>query len=234
MAEEAKKLLAAYKAAFPHTIPVLTAFWMIAFAYGLLMQSKGYGFPWAVIMSCAYCGSMQFAAIPFLTVAFDPLNVFILSLMVNARHVFYSLSMLGKYKNTGKYAVPLIYSLCDETFSLCATLETPKGIEDKHFYFAISSLNYVYWITGTFIGCVAGGAITFNTTGLDFALTALFVVLLLEQCKTRSSRIPAIIGLIASAGALAVFGPSHFIIPAMIVIFIILRILRGRYVSDAD
>mgnify|MGYP000721723610 CR=1 FL=1 len=168
----------ALRAAFPATIPVMTGFLCLGTAYGLLMQSKGYGPGWAVLMSAiAFGGSMQFVAVTLLTTAFDPVQAFLLSVMVNARHMFYGLSLLDKYKGLGKVQTFLIYVLCDETFSLVSTLEPPEGVARRDFYFWLSLLDYLYWITGTALGGLLGSFLTFDTTGLDFALTALFVVL---------------------------------------------------------
>ena len=168
----------ALRAAFPATIPVMTGFLCLGTAYGLLMQSKGYGPGWSVLMSAiAFGGSMQFVAVTLLTTAFDPVQAFLLSVMVNARHMFYGLSLLDKYKGLGKVRAFLIYVLCDETFSLMSTLEPPEGVARRDFYFWISLLDYLYWITGTALGGLLGSFLTFDTTGLDFALTALFVVL---------------------------------------------------------
>ena len=168
----------ALRAAFPATIPVMTGFLCLGTAYGLLMQSKGYGPGWSVLMSAiAFGGSMQFVAVTLLTTAFDPVQAFLLSVMVNARHMFYGLSLLDKYKGLGKVRAFLIYVLGDETFSLMSTLEPPEGVARRDFYFWISLLDYLYWITGTALGGLLGSFLTFDTTGLDFALTALFVVL---------------------------------------------------------
>ena len=168
----------ALRAAFPATIPVMTGFLCLGTAYGLLMQSKGYGPGWSVLMSAiAFGGSMQFVAVTLLTTAFDPVQAFLLSVMVNARHMFYGLSLLDKYKGLGKVRPFLIYVLCDETFSMVSTLEPPEGVARRDFYFWISLLDYLYWITGTALGGLLGSFLTFDTTGLDFALTALFVVL---------------------------------------------------------
>ena len=168
----------ALRAAFPATIPVMTGFLCLGTAYGLLMQSKGYGPGWSVLMSAiAFGGSMQFVAVTLLTTAFDPVQAFLLSVMVNARHMFYGLSLLDKYKGLGKVRAFLIYVLCDETFSLMSTLEPPEGVARRDFYFWISLLDYLYWITGTALGGLLRSFLTYATTGLDIALTALFVVL---------------------------------------------------------
>lgn len=215
--------------AFPHTIPVLTGFLVLGAAYGMLMQAKGYGTVWAVLMSAiAFCGSMQFVAITLLTVAFDPIQAFLLSLMVNARHIFYGISMLEKYKGLGTIRPFLIYTLCDETFSISSGVSPPEGISRKHFYLSISLLNYIYWIFGTFLGGVAGQLLTFDTTGLDFVLTALFVVLFIEQVKKRENRLSGLIGLACTTTCLTVFGAERFVIPAMLLILAILLLGREK------
>ncbi len=219
----------AFYAAFPKTLPVLTGFLVLGTAYGVLMQTKGYGLPWSVLMSAiAFCGSMQFVAITFLTAAFNPIQAFLMSLMVNARHLFYGISMLNKYKGLGKLRAVLIYFLCDETFSISSSVEPPEGVKRKYFYFTISLLNYLYWILGTFLGSVLGNFITFNTTGLDFVLTALFVVLFLEQWKNKANRISAIIGIISTIISLIIFGRDNLIIPAMFIILITLMLGRKK------
>ena len=213
----------ALRAAFPATIPVMTGFLCLGTAYGLLMQSKGYGPGWSVLMSAiAFGGSMQFVAVTLLTTAFDPVQAFLLSVMVNARHMFYGLSLLDKYKGLGKVRAFLIYVLCDETFSLVSTLEPPEGVARRDFYFWLSLLDYLYWITGTALGGLAGNLITFDTTGLDFALTALFVVLFLEQWKKPENRPAGVMGILCAAASLAVFGADNMVIPAMALVLAVL------------
>ena len=137
-------LRGAFRAAFPQTIPVFTGFLILGIAYGVLMQSKGYGVQWAVLMSAlAFSGSMQFVAITLLTTVFDPLQALLMSLMVNARHLFYGISMLEKYRGLGKVRAFLIFSLCDETFSIVSSVEPPEGVERKYFYLFISLLDYL-------------------------------------------------------------------------------------------
>ena len=196
----------AIAAAFPHTIPVLTGYLVLGAAYGVLMQSKGFGAPWVLLMSAvAFCGSMQFAAITLLTSAFDPLGAFIMSVMVNARHLFYGVSMLEKYRGLGGAKPILIYTLSDETFSVVFSAEPPPDVSRKDFYLAISLLDYAYWVGGSLLGSLAGQFIRFDTTGLDFALTGLFVVLFIEQISDPRSRISGIIGVVCTAAARAVF-----------------------------
>lgn len=228
----AKPSASALRAAFPHTIPVMTGFVFLGVAYGVLMQTKGYGPLWSTLMSAiAYGGSMQFVAITLLTTAFDPVQAFLLSCMVNARHLFYGISMLEIYRGLGKSRIPLIYVLCDETFSLVSTVQPPEGVERKKFYLSISLLNYGYWVAGTALGGLVGDFIPFDTTGLDFALTALFVVLFLEQWKKPENRPAGLIGLAAAALCLVVFGPENLVIPAMLVIVAILLMGRKKLCS---
>lgn len=219
----------AFQSAFPHTIPVLTGFLVLGMAYGVLMHTKGYGTLWAVLMSAiAFCGSMQFVAITLLVSAFNPIQAFLLSLMINARHLFYGISMLEKYKGLGKVRIFLIYVLCDETFSISSSIHPPDNINRKYFYFFISILNYGYWVLGTFLGGTLGSVITFNTKGLDFVLTALFVVLFLEQLKIKEKRVSGMIGVICSIIGLSMFGADNVVIPSMILILIVLLLGRKK------
>lgn len=228
---EAARRRAALRAAFPATIPVMTGFFCLGLAYGVLMQTKGYGPLWSTLMSAvAFGGSMQFVAITLLTTAFDPLQAFLLSIMVNARHIFYGLSLLDKYKGLGKIRGFLIYVLCDETFSLVSTIEPPEGVERRDFYFWVSFLDYAYWVVATALGGLLGNFITFDTTGLDFALTALFVVLFLEQWRKRENRPAGLIGIACAAVSLAVFRADNMVIPAMVLILAVL--LGGRRTLD--
>lgn len=221
-----KKWLMVFAAAFYYTIPVLVGFLILGSAYGVLMQKNGYGVLWSMLMSAiAFCGSMQFVAIPMLVSGVGPLQALLVSVMVNARHLFYGISMLDKYKGCGKTKGFLIYTLCDETFSISHEATPPKHVEKRDFYFAISLLNYLYWIAGTLIGSVVGSYITFNTKGLDFVLTALFVVLFIELMEDKSKRKSGFLGVVATIISLLIFG-DKLIIPAMLIILFIL--LMGR------
>lgn len=218
---------AALRAAFPATIPVLTGYLCIGMAYGLLMANAGYGIFWALLLSLlCYAGSMEFVAVSLLTAGFDPVQALLMTLMINARHAFYGLSMLEKYRGTGWARPFLIFSLTDETFSLVSTLEPPDGVTRRDFYFWISLLDYLYWQMGSVLGALIGGLLPFDTTGLDFALTALFIVLFLEQWRKRENRPAALIGLGCTAVSLAVVGADRLVIPAMVLILAVL--LGGR------
>lgn len=224
-----EKHLKTVKAAFPHTIPVLTGFAFTGIAYGILMSTKGYGPLWSTLMSAiAFCGSMQYVAVNLLVISFDPLQGFIMALMVNARHLFYGISMLKKYQGMGKIKFFLIYWLCDENFSLVYSVEPPRNIEKKWFYFYISLLNYSYWVISTLLGGLIGNLITFDTTGIDFALTALFVVIFLNGWKAKENRLPSVIGILCGVISLCLFGAQNFIIPAMILLLIVLSVGRKK------
>ncbi len=210
---------------FPFTIPVLTGFLILGMTYGLLMQTKGYNAFYSTLMSMlAFCGSMQFVAIALLTTIFDPLQAFLLSFMVNARHIFYGLAMLNKYKGMGKIKNFLIFTLCDETFSLISCMDIPASIKPKSFYFYTSLLNYLYWISGTLIGGLLGKMIVVDIRGLDFVLTALFVVLFLHQMKRKENQLYGYLGIVVTLLWLVLLGPNSFIIPSMITILSLLII----------
>lgn len=217
----------AFQAAFPHTIPVFTGFIFLGMAYGIVMNSKGYGVLWTMLMSLfAFAGSAQYVAITFLTSAFNPVYALLMTLMVNARHLFYGISMLDKYRNTGKFKPYLIFGMCDETFSINCSAEPPMGVDRSWFYFFVTILDHSYWVVGSVLGGILGSMVSFNTKGLDFVLTALFVVIFVGQWKSQKNHKPAIIGVVASVICLIIFGKSGFIIPAMIAIFIVLTAAR--------
>jgi len=219
----------AFKPAFMASIPVLTGFTVLGMAYGILVATKGYGPFWTIAYSAfCFCGSMQFVAIPFMVGEFKPLYVFLLAFMVNARHLFYALSMLEKYKGAGKLKFFLIYWMCDETFAINSSSEIPEGVDPHKFYFIVSILDWIYWINGGIIGNLLGHVMTINTKGLDFALTALFVVLFIEQLKTKRNAICGIIGAVAAIISIIVFGPEKLVIPAMIIVLACLLMGRNK------
>ena len=221
------ELLRAFRTAFPATIPVLTGYLFLGLAYGVLMETKGYGPLWSFLMSAlAFGGSMQFVAITLLTTAFDPVQAFLMSIMVNARHLFYGLTMLEKYKGLGKLQFPTIFMLSDETFSLTSSLDVPEGIKPRYYYFAISFLDYGYWVISSVLGGLLGSMLSWDMEGLDFALTALFVVIFTGQMEKKENRIPGLIGIFGTLAVLFVVGADALVIPSMAVILVIL--LMGR------
>ncbi len=224
-----RSFAAAVRAAFPHTIPVLTGYLAVGIAYGVLMAAKGYNFLWSGFISAfAFCGSMQYVAITLLTTAFDPIQAFVLSLMVNARHLFYALALLPKYRRLGKLRYFMIYTLADEQFSLSSSVEPPEDVDPTLFYFSMNLLTWCYWVVSSMLGGLVGGLITFDLTGIDFALTALFVVLFIEQVIPRENRAPGVAGLVCSLVGLALFGADSMVIPAMVLTMAVLLLGRRK------
>lgn len=230
-----KEKTSALKAAFPHTIPVFTGFTFLGIAYGILMDSKGYGVGWTVLMSLmVFAGSAQYVAITFLTSVFNPVYALLMTLMVNARHLFYGISMLDKYKDAGKFKPYLIFGLCDETFSIICSAEPPEGVDRNWFRFFVTLLDHSYWVLGSALGGVLGSMISFNTKGLDFVLTALFVVIFVGQWKTQKNHKLAVIGVVCSVICLVIFGQGNFIIPSMAAILAVLTISRKGYTKERE
>lgn len=217
----------ALKAAFPYTIPVMIGYLFLGIGFGILLTGKGY--PWWLSPLMAlfiYAGSMQFVAIDIFSKAFNPLYALILTLTVNARHLFYGLSMLTKFKDMDQKKPYLIFALTDETYSLLCSTEPPQGIDRNWFYFFIALLDQIYWVTGCTLGAVAGSLLKFNTTGIDFVMTALFVVIMVEQWESSKNHLPVLIGIGVSAACLLLFGKDLFILPSMISILAIVTIFR--------
>ncbi|MDA1641934.1 MULTISPECIES: azaleucine resistance protein AzlC [Bacillus cereus group] len=217
----------AFRAAFPYTIPIFAGFVFLGIAYGIYMNSLGFSAIYPILMSLIiFAGSMEFIAANLLLVTFNPIHAFFLTLMVNARHLFYGISMLDKYKGTGKKKFYLIFGLCDESFSINSTVDIPKGVDKGWFMFFVTLLNHLYWGIGAAIGGILGSLVHFNTKGLDFVMTALFVVIFVEQWMREKKHYSALVGLGLSIFSLIIFGGNNFIIPAMIMILLILTILK--------
>ncbi|MDR0936053.1 MAG: AzlC family ABC transporter permease [Oscillospiraceae bacterium] len=215
------------RAVFPLTIPVLTGYVFMGMAFGILLASKGFAPLWAVVMGVfIYAGSGQFVAVGLMSAGFDPLGAFLVTLMVNARHLFYGISMLERFKDYGKAKWYMIFALTDETFALCLSAKPPTGISEKRFYFTISLLDHIYWIIGCTLGGIIGSALPINTAGIDFVMTALFVVIFLDQWRLKQNRTPALIGLGASIICRIVFGPDLFILACMAALVIIFGVFR--------
>lgn len=217
----------AFRKAFPYTVPVLTGYLFIGIAFGVMYAEKGYSFLWAMLMSLlVYAGSGQYLAVNFFVPGISFLQVIFMTLMVNIRHVFYGISLLEKFNRMGKKRWYMIFGLTDETYSLLCTTRVPKGVEEEKFLFAITLLNQSYWVIGSAIGGLAGALLPFNSEGIDFAMTALFVVIFVEQWMDRKNRIPAVTGMVAAGICLQIFGVDNFVLPSML--FIILVLFMGR------
>ena len=224
----------AFKRAFPYTIPVLTGYLFIGIAFGVMYAEKGYSFLWAMLMSMlVYAGSGQYLAVNFFVPGISFLHVIFMTLMVNIRHIFYGISLLDKFNHMGKKRWYMIFGLTDETYSLLCTTKVPQDVEEDKFLFAISIMNQSYWVAGSVIGAVAGSVIPFNSEGIDFAMTALFVVIFVEQWESMKQHLPALTGIVCTAIALFFFGAQDFLIPAMLAITLAL-FLEKRWLDGGD
>lgn len=227
--------LRALKSAFPHTTPVMTGYIFMGTAFGILLSSKGYGLWWAIFMSLTiYAGSMQFVAIEILSSPFNLIAAVVLTLTVNARHLFYGLSMLTKFRDMDKLRPYMIFALTDETYSLLCSTPPPKDVDQKWFYFFIAILNHFYWVIGSAIGAASTNILKFNTNGIDFVMTALFIVIFIEQWESSKNHISSLVGVIVTLLCLILFGSQHFIIFSMLGIFIMLTSLRKTMEGSAE
>lgn len=225
----------AFYAAFPLTLPICAGFLFLGFAYGVYMNSKGFSFLWPMIMSLTiFAGSMEFVTVSLLTSAFNPLYAFLLTLMVNARHLFYGVSMLETYKDAGKKKWYLIFGMCDESFSINYSTKPPEGVDRGWFMFFVTLLNHFYWVMGATLGGLLGGLIAFSTKGIDFVMTALFVVIYIDQWRAQKRHLPAVIGLAVSVLSLIIFGADQFILPAMALMLAVLTVLRRPLSGKGD
>ena len=216
-------------AAFPVTIPVLMGYLAIGMAFGLMLQSAGYGVLWAFLMSLTiYAGSGQYLGVSLLATGAPLTQVAFLTLMINFRHLVYGLSMLEKFRGMGKRKLYMIFSLTDETYALLSAAKAPEGVDEHDYYFTISVMNQSYWIAGSVLGAALGAALGFDTTGVDFAMTALFVVIFIEQWMERRNRIPELIGVAVAVISLLVFGANNFVLPAMLAIVALLFVGRKQ------
>lgn len=219
--------LKAFKSAFPYTVPILTGFTFLGIAYGIYMNVSGFSFWYPLIMSIViFGGSMQFVAVEMLLSPFAPLQVFIMALLVQARHLFYGLSMLDKFKGMGLKKYYLIFGMCDETFSINCAVEPPEGVDRGLFMFFVTLLNQIYWVAASAVGGILGSLLTFSTDGISFVMTAVFVVIFVEQWLKDRRHISSCIGLISSCACLVVFGANSFLLPSMAVIILLLSLLR--------
>ena len=215
--------------AFLKSIPVLAGYVVLGIGFGILMRDAGYGVLWTAAMSLfIYAGSLQYVGVGLLTGGASVLTTALTSLMVNARHLFYSISMIDKYKDAGQYKPYMIFALTDETYSLLCDGMTPSGVDTNQYRFLVSIFNHSYWVTGSVIGSLLGAVLPFSTKGIEFSMTALFVAAFTEQWLTTKDHVPALTGLICTLLCLIVFGKDNFLIPAMLLITLVLTLLRGR------
>ncbi len=225
--QEDPGIKATVKAAFPVTIPVMLGYIFVGIAFGLLIDHSGLNFLWAGLISLTvYAGSMQFVLINFLAGAFSLAEIAIITLLVNMRHMVYGLTFIEKFQNMGRLKPYAIFALTDETYALLCASKVPSGIPAHSFYFAVAMLNQSYWIIGSVIGALFGALIPFNTTGIEFTMTALFAVICTEQWLTFPLKGPALIGAACAFASLLIFGAANMLLPAMIAIILISTVAR--------
>ena len=218
----------ALKAAFPYTVPIFAGFWFLGITYGIYMNKSGFSFWYPMLMSMTiFAGSAEFLTVNLLLGAFNPLQALTMTLMLNARHLFYGISMLDKFKGTGWKKIYLIFGMCDESFSIYYTADIPQDVDRGWFMFFVTLLDQLYWVSGATLGGFFGSLIHFCTEGLDFVMTAMFVVIFLEQWLKDRRHTSALLGLGLSALGLIAFGPDNFVIPAMAAILGVLTLLRA-------
>ena len=226
------------RAAFIKSLPVMGGYLILGTGFGILAWNNGYGLPWAFAMSLLmFAGSMQFVGIGLLAGGASVLTVILTTVMVNARHLFYSISMFGHYKNSGRYKPYLIFALTDETYSLLCDGQVPEGMDPDRFRFLVSLFNQSYWVLGSVLGSLAGSVLPFSAAGIEFSMTALFIASFTEQWIETKDHLPALTGLLGTLLCLLVFGPEGFLIPAMCLITLLLTLFRstisaGRKVSE--
>lgn len=219
----------AFKAAFPYTLPICASFLFLGISYGFFMVQSGFSPLFPMMMSAViFAGSMEFVTTHLLLGSFNPVGAFLLALTVNARHLFYGISMLDRYKDVGKKKFYLIFGLCDESFSINCTADIPKDVDRGLFYFYVTLLNQLYWVFGASLGGFAGNLIPFRIEGLDFVMTALLVVLFLENWLKEKHHISSVIGISGTILCRMIFGSESFIIPSMIFILGTLTLTRKQ------
>ena len=220
--------------AFYKSIPVMAGYIVLGIGFGILLRSAGYGVIWALAMSVfIYAGSMQYVGVGLLAGGASVITTILTTLMVNARHLFYSISMIDRYRDSGKYKPYLIFALTDETYSLLCDGKTPEGEDPNKYRFLVSAFNHSYWVAGSVAGSLLGTVLPFSTAGIEFAMTALFLASFTEQWIENKDHIPAITGVVSTLLCLLIFGAERFLIPAMLLITLVLTLLRKRTVNAA-
>lgn len=217
----------AFKAAWPKTIPIMAGFLFLGFSYGVYMNVSGFSFIYPMVMSAViYGGSLEFLTVSMLLSPFAPLQVFTVSLMIQARHLFYGISMLEKFKGTGLKKLYLIYGMCDETFSVNYVADIPADVDRGWFMFFVTLLNQIYWVAGATLGGLFGSLITFNTKGLDFVMTALFAVIFLDRLMTEKKHYTAAISVLSALVCRLIFGADSFMLPTMGLMLLLLTAFK--------
>ena len=220
------------KAAFFTTLPILIGFGFCGFSYGLYMQSLGFEPIFPILMALTiFAGSLEFIMASMITGPFAPITAFIIGIVVNARHLFYGISMLDRYRDTGALKPYLIYGLIDETFSILGMKNIPEGTDKRWYYFFVTLFNELYWVLSTAVGAIFGDGLPFNTRGIEFVLPALFLAIFASSWQQEAQHAGSLIGLGITLGCLLAFGTAYFLLAAMLFIILLLLIFRKKISS---
>jgi len=215
--------------AFRRTVPIMVGFFPLGVAYGILMSAAGYNFLWSGLVSLTVlAGSLQFLMLTFFAGGLSVTAMAVMALLLNSRHIFYGISYIDEFKSYGLWKYFMIYSLSDESYSLLCSYKPLEGVDRKTVNIMSSGFVCFYWVTFSMLGGLVGKLITFDTTGIDFALTALFTVILLDQMKEADNKLPALVSIVSAAGCLLVLGPKNFLLPSLLVTVAVLLLLRPR------
>ena len=221
--------------AFRQSVPVMLGYIFLGIAFGLLLQNAGYNFIWAFCASLfIYAGSMEFVLVTLLSTGAGLLYTALMTFFINGRHIFYGLSFVEKFKKMGRAYPYMVFSLTDETYSVLCGTKVPEGMDENRVFFWISLLDQSYWILGSVIGALAGSYITFDSTGIDFSMTALFVVIAVEQWRESRSHFPAVLGVVCGILWLLLLGPDEFLLPTLCTCVFVLLLMRGRLMPEAE
>ncbi len=226
-------MIQALKKSFKYSVPVLFGYIPLGFAFGILLASKGYGPEWALLMSIIiFSGTGQYLIVSLLAAGATIPHVILITFLLHFRYFFYGLSLIDKYHKIGKTKPYLIFGITDETYAILSTETPPEGISRGAFYTAVTFLDQCYWIVGSVLGAFAGGMFTFSTKGIEFVMTALFSVLVVEQWKAHKNHIPALLGFIIPILSLIILGSEHFLIPALLAVSVVLICLRPVFEKE--
>ncbi len=216
------------------TLPVMAGYIAIGIGFGILLNVNGYGLWWAIGMSVfIYAGAMQYVGVSLLASGASLLTTALTTLMVNARHLFYGVTMINRYRGAGPKKPYLMHSLTDETYALVCDGNVPEGVNAHLYYLLVSVFNHAYWVIGSIIGSLVGSVLPFDTTGIEFAMTALFVTVFIDQWRSTKKHAPAITGVCIALLCLLLFGQEHFLIPALLAITAVLTFLRKKLEKEA-
>lgn len=224
-----------FKYSLERSVPILIGFFPVGTVYGLMMSAAGYNFLWSAAVSLfVYAGSLQMLMISFFQSDMSILTIAVTALLLNSRHIFYGLSFIEKFRSYGGWKWFLIYGMPDESYSLLCSYVPREGVEEKWVHIFSTGLIWLYWIAFSVLGGLVGQLITFDTTGIDFALTALFIVILLDQIKSTGMKLPALIGGVSSMLCIIILGRDNFLLPSLAVTVLVLLLLRNKLEGGAE